>query len=112
MVPKGIRFRVKKDLILLNCLRTQFEFEVNLGEISIVRTGIEKFASGQFPLFRQTLLLYLIFIFYLPRPTLPDFPSVPSLVSLPFCHRNKKSYCSGVLDEEFDTIYPCSQIRK
>ena len=49
MEPKGIRFRVKEDLILLNGLRTQFEFEVNLGEISLVRTGIEKFTSGQFP---------------------------------------------------------------
>ena len=31
-----------------------------------------------------TLLLYLLIIFYLPRRTLPDFPSVSSLTSLSF----------------------------
>ena len=37
-----------------------------------------------------TLLLYLFFIFYYPRCTLPDFSSVSSLASFPFlscCHR-------------------------
>ena len=38
-------------------------------------------------------LLYFLLIFYLPRCTLPEFPSVSSLVSLPFlscCHHNNK----------------------
>ena len=40
------------------------------------------------------LLLYLLFIFYLPRFTLLFFPSVSSLASLPFlscCHRTTTS---------------------
>ena len=45
MVPKGIRFRVKEDLIFLNCLKTQIESEANLDEISLVRTGTEKFIN-------------------------------------------------------------------
>ena len=34
--------------------------------------------------FSSYLLLYFLFIFYLPRCILPDFPSVSSLASLPF----------------------------
>ena len=37
-----------------------------------------------------TLLLYFLFICYLPRYTLPNFPSISSQTSLPFlscCHR-------------------------
>ena len=52
-----------------------------------------------------TLLLYLLFIFYLPRCTLPDFPSVSSLTSLPFlscCHQTtiveKTSFTINVID--------------
>ena len=47
--------------LFLNGLRTQFEFEVNLGEISLVGTGIEKFTSGQFPLFRHHYSCYTLF---------------------------------------------------
>ena len=53
MAPKGNQIPCQRGFSL-NGLRTQFEFEVNLGEISLVRMGIEKFTSGQFPLFRQT----------------------------------------------------------
>ena len=44
---KGIRFHVNnmEDLILKFCLGTQFESETNLGEISLVWTGIEKLKS-------------------------------------------------------------------
>ena len=38
-----------EDLLFLNGLRTQFEFEVNLGEI-----------SGQFPLFRQPPTVFYV----------------------------------------------------
>ena len=47
-----------------------------------------------------TLLLYLIFIFYITRIPMPDFPSLFSQVSLPFlscCHRTTKtiqSFCN------------------
>ena len=42
-------------------------------------------SPGRFPSYRLLiLLLYFLFIFYLPRCTLPDFPSVSSLASLPF----------------------------
>merc|ERR1719154_945076 len=42
-----------------------------------------------------TLLLYFIFIIYLPRCTLPNFPSVSSLASLlflPCCHRTTTTH--------------------
>ena len=43
-----------------------------------------------------TLFLYFLFIFYLPRCTLPHFPSISSIASLPFlscCHRTTKCLC-------------------
>ena len=38
-------------------------------------------------------LSYFLFIFYFPRCTLPDFPSVSSLTSFPYlpCHHNNKN---------------------
>ena len=51
-----------------------------------------------------TFLLYFLFIFYLPRCTQPDFPSVFSLASLPFlpcCHRVMKTLQSLGAEEEF-----------
>ena len=43
----------------------------------------------------STLLLYFLFIFYVTRYTLPDFPHVSSLASLPFlsCYHNKQKIC-------------------
>ena len=45
--------------------------------------------TGGSPLIFSVPFSYFLFIFYFPRCTLPDFPSVSSLASLPFlpCHR-------------------------
>ena len=65
---------------------------MNLTLGTIVRTNLTRVTSPpnsaprRFPSY---LLLYFLFIFYLPRCTLPDFPSVSSPASLPVlpcCH--------------------------
>ena len=51
-----------------------------------------------------TILLYFLSIFYHPRWTLLDFPSVFSLASLPFlycCHRTTSTWNQG----EWETVF-------
>ena len=55
-----------------------------------------------------TDLLYFLFIFYLPWCTIPDFPSISSLISLPFlfcCHRTT----TAILRNERETMPSASQ---
>ena len=69
---------------------------LSIFSLTLVRANLTRVTSppnsntGGSRLIFSVLYSYFIFIFYLPRCTLPDFPSVSSLASLPFlscCHR-------------------------
>ena len=72
---------------------------LSIFSLTLVRANLTRVTSppnsntGGSRLIFSVLYSYFIFIFYLPRCTLPDFPSVSSLVFLPFlpCHRTTNS---------------------
>ena len=69
-------------------------------ELILVRANLTRVTSPPNPTTGGSILIfsitfsYFLFSFYLPWSTLPDFPSVTSLASMPFlssCHHNNKT---------------------
>ena len=79
--------RIKKNPELHENIHTSPTHNLNDARklrIYLVRANLKRVTSLLFLITRRFpsyLLLYSLFIFYLPRCTLPDFPSVSSLVS-------------------------------